>query len=79
MVMRITTAIERDVAQPGSAPDWGSGGRGFESRHPDQFYSTENATLASVERRIFIGGKNVQKPRTSHESFGRAQSGRLWQ
>ena len=26
----------RDVAQPGSAPDWGSGGRGFESRHPDQ-------------------------------------------
>ena len=26
---------ERDVAQPGSAPDWGSGGRGFESRHPD--------------------------------------------
>ena len=27
----------RDVAQPGSAPDWGSGGRGFESRHPDHF------------------------------------------
>ena len=27
----------RDVAQPGSAPDWGSGGRWFESSHPDQF------------------------------------------
>ena len=27
----------RDVAQPGSAPDWGSGGRRFESCHPDQF------------------------------------------
>ena len=26
----------RDVAQPGSAPDWGSGGRRFESCHPDQ-------------------------------------------
>ena len=26
----------RDVAQPGSALDWGSRGRGFESRHPDQ-------------------------------------------
>ena len=29
----------RDVAQPGSAPDWGSGGRWFESSHPDQFSS----------------------------------------
>ncbi len=26
---------ERDVAQPGSAPEWGSGGRGFKSRRPD--------------------------------------------
>src|SRR6185436_3860059 len=26
----------RGVAQPGSAPDWGSGGRWFESSHPDQ-------------------------------------------
>ena len=25
----------RDVAQPGSAPEWGSGGRRFESCHPD--------------------------------------------
>lgn len=25
-----------DVAQPGRAPDWGSGDRGFESRLPDQ-------------------------------------------
>src|SRR6266545_5282921 len=25
----------RDVAQPGSAPEWGSGGRGFKSRRPD--------------------------------------------
>lgn len=26
---------QRDVAQPGSAPEWGSGGRGFKSRRPD--------------------------------------------
>ena len=27
--------LKRDVAQPGSAPEWGSGGRGFKSRRPD--------------------------------------------
>src|SRR5438552_973094 len=26
----------RGVAQPGSVPEWGSGGRGFESLHPDR-------------------------------------------
>ena len=26
---------ERGVAQPGSAPEWGSGGRRFKSDHPD--------------------------------------------
>ena len=26
----------RGVAQPGSAPEWGSGGREFESRRPDR-------------------------------------------
>ena len=31
-----SSAKLRDVAQPGSAPDWGSGGRRFESCHPDQ-------------------------------------------
>ena len=29
------SAEVRDVAQLGSAPEWGSGGRGFESRRPD--------------------------------------------
>src|SRR6266550_1844080 len=27
--------LERDVAQSGSAPEWGSGGRGFKSRRPE--------------------------------------------
>ena len=30
-------SIVRGVAQPGSAPDWGSGGRRFKSCRPDQF------------------------------------------
>src|SRR5438874_9162111 len=38
--------IDRDVAQPGSAPDWGSGGRRFESCHPDHF---------TVDHFMFIG------------------------
>ena len=29
--------LRRGVAQPGSAPVWGTGGRGFKSRRPDQF------------------------------------------
>src|SRR5271167_951334 len=34
----VARSSSRDVAQPGSALDWGSRGRGFESRHPDQFF-----------------------------------------
>src|SRR3989454_9098223 len=30
-----TRLVFRDVAQLGSAPEWGSGGRGFKSRRPD--------------------------------------------
>jgi hypothetical protein len=33
----IKFAILRDVAQPGSAPRSGRGGRWFESSHPDYF------------------------------------------
>ena len=31
--------IGRSVAQPGSAPDWGSGGPGFKSRRSDQYFN----------------------------------------
>ena len=31
-------ARARGVAQPGSAPDWGSGGRRFKSCRPDHIY-----------------------------------------
>ena len=36
----------RDVAQPGSALDWGSRGRWFESSHPDQFLLTQDSASA---------------------------------
>ena len=32
----ICAITKRDVAQPGSAPEWGSGGPGFKSPRPDQ-------------------------------------------
>ncbi len=32
---------KRGVAQSGSAPAWGAGGRGFESRQPDHFKTRE--------------------------------------
>lgn len=36
----------RDVAQPGSAPAWGAGGRRFKSCHPDQFDGGHGAVAA---------------------------------
>ena len=33
----------RDVAQPGSAPAWGAGGRRFKSGHPDQSSSSKGS------------------------------------
>lgn len=32
----VYSGLGRGVAQPGSAPAWGAGGREFESRRPDQ-------------------------------------------
>jgi hypothetical protein len=36
-------AMWRNVAQPGSALDWGSRGRGFESRHSDHSSQSDKA------------------------------------
>ena len=36
MIGIIKSSLCRDVAQPGSAPEWGSGGRWFKSSRPDQ-------------------------------------------
>ena len=34
----ILSSLCRGVAQPGSAPQWGCGGREFKSLRPDQLY-----------------------------------------
>jgi hypothetical protein len=38
----------RDVAQSGSAPEWGSGGREFKSRRPDQFFDGKSSQESPV-------------------------------
>ena len=47
--------LARGVAQPGSAPEWGSGGRRFKSVHPD---------TQSVARRHQIPIQNFKSWRT---------------
>ena len=37
------------MAQSGSAPVWGTGGRGFESRHPDDFLANRAAARRGEE------------------------------
>ena len=37
---QLGTLRRRDVAQPGSAPVWGTGGRKFKSCHPDKIICT---------------------------------------
>ncbi len=41
----------RGVAQPGSAPEWGSGGREFESRRPDL---VRDGPVGSYGRAVFL-------------------------
>ena len=45
------TLQTRGVAQPGSAPEWGSGGRRFKSSRPDQYLRSASPV------RLRIGGR----------------------
>src|SRR4051812_8461238 len=53
--LRYTCGIRtaRGVAQSGSAPEWGSGGRWFESSRPDQSVKSEAAYVAWARVRRF--------------------------
>ena len=42
--------VRRGVAQSGSAPVWGTGGRGFKSRRPDHFHSRNGLRGRSLSR-----------------------------
>ena len=49
-MVRVQYTISRGVAQPGSAPAWGAGGRVFESHRPDHFFSNERPSRSkSIE------------------------------
>lgn len=63
--------MPRNVAQLGSAPDWGSGGRRFKSCHPD-----EKALMRSHPHRGFVmsGGGLLLVPSRSPCSTGEKNS-----
>ena len=66
----------RDVAQPGSAPEWGSGGRGFKSRRPDYLrsggatFGAGGATLAPVPRPSYEPAVRACAARRAPTPFG---------
>ena len=52
----------RGVAQPGSAPQWGCGGRGFKSLRPDQYIrSVSSSALLSSTKRIIQHQKEPEE------------------
>ena len=66
----IMSSFGRGVAQPGSAPAWGAGGRKFESSRPDHFSPSSSAGQArAVPFRAAVAGASRQ--RTSRPRPGR--------
>ena len=63
----------RDVAQPGSAPDWGSGGRWFESSHPDHLTTHNSNKLQGPLLKAHVSSR-FQKSRASHTGSGGSQT-----
>src|SRR5436305_5530492 len=55
----------RDVAQSGSAPEWGSGGRGFKSRRPDWFKES------ALQRVPLWGCSSLCDPPYAHQAVRR--------
>ena len=48
------TALSRDVAQSGSAPEWGSGGPEFKSPRPDHSFQVKREGWLSGEPSLFF-------------------------
>jgi hypothetical protein len=56
--------LSRGVAQSGSVPEWGSGGRWFKSSRPDQLIPKESACNAPDGNTLifsfrFLGSQNL--------------------
>ena len=73
---------ERDVAQSGSAPEWGSGGRGFKSRRPDSLRFAEQSVPSGCRKRRSFHSRLIVKShrrcasRGTRTSAGRSRDGR---
>ena len=50
----VSSASDRGVAQSGSAPHWGCGGRRFKSCRPDHFF-LEGKPFTAIHRPDFLG------------------------
>ncbi len=61
----------RGVAQPGSAPQWGCGGREFESRRPDHFNFQHIPATPDDRRSSAMDGTITQASTTGAHSLGR--------
>src|SRR5436190_13768755 len=62
-----TRLVFRDVAQSGSAPEWGSGGRGFKSRRPDSNGDSarplrDSGVRVVVSRVSEVSGREERRP-----------------
>jgi len=74
----------RDVAQPGSAPAWGAGGRGFKSRRPDHRESLLKrfGGLSRISRRASQVGRRTfganHSPTTPPKTLAYLESRRGW-
>lgn len=56
-------SLLRGVAQPGSAPEWGSGGRRFKSSRPDQFlYSAESQKIEHHRSDLVLSAGDQHHP-----------------
>ena len=53
--------VRRGVAQSGSAPVWGTGGRGFKSRRPDQHLSVRAESTTRSSRPRGVGPAAVER------------------
>ena len=64
----------RDVAQSGSVPEWGSGGPGFKSRRPDQFFPFR---IKSLPHRMIPLQEGVVRNLYAIPAMARGKQGKL--
>src|SRR5256886_7188784 len=62
---RVRLLLHRGVAQPGSALDWGSSGRGFKSRLRSEEHTSELQSQSNLVCRLLLEKKNPQPAATT--------------